>query len=100
MRASSKSSRPSATAVYETGGMKIQVNYCRPSKKGRVVFVQLGPYRKVWRTGANDATDITFTQPVTSGDKPVEAGTYTLFTIPQPDQWTVILNSELDQWGA
>jgi hypothetical protein len=100
MRAYTKSSSPSATAVYDKGGLKIQVEYCRPSKKGRVVFGQLEPYGKVWRTGANEATEITFNQPVSFGDKPVAAGTYTLFTIPQPDQWTVILNSELDQWGA
>jgi hypothetical protein len=100
MRVYTKSSSPEATAVYDKGGLKIQVEYCQPSKKGRVIFGQLEPYGKVWRTGANEATEITFNQPVTFGDKAVNAGTYTLFTIPQPDQWTVILNSELNQWGA
>lgn len=100
MRTYTKMASPQARAVYEKGGLKIQVDYCRPSKKGRVVFGQLEPYGKVWRTGANEATEIAFNQPVIFGGKPVAAGTYTLFTIPDSVQWTVILNSELDQWGA
>jgi hypothetical protein len=60
----------------------------------------LEPYGKVWRTGADAATEVTFKKDGTFGGKPVKAGTYTLFTIPNANEWTVILNSELKQWGA
>lgn len=77
-----------------------KVYYSRPAKNGRELFGELVPYGKVWRTGANEATEITFFQDVTIGGKPVEAGTYTLFTVPNEDSWTVILNRQLNQWGA
>lgn len=95
-----KRASPAATATYLKNGLEISVDYCRPARKGRVVFGNLEPYGKVWRTGANEATEITFNQPVSFGGKPVKPGTYTLFSIPNPDTWTVILNRELDQWGA
>ncbi len=78
----------------------VKVSYGRPYKKGREVFGGLEKYGKVWRTGADEATEITFTKDGTFGGKPVKAGTYTLFTIPEKDKWTVILNSQLGQWGA
>jgi hypothetical protein len=90
---------PPATATFEDKGLKITVEYCRPKKKNRVIFGGLVPYGKVWRTGANEATEITFSRDVIFGDKPIAAGTYTLFTIPEKDKWTVILNSVLGQWG-
>lgn len=99
-RAYTKSFSPAATATYNKNGLEIKVSYCRPSKKGRKIFGGLEPYGKVWRTGANEATEITFNKPVLFGNKVVAAGTYTLFTIPDESQWTIILNSELDQWGA
>ncbi len=81
-------------------GYGITVRYGQPSKNGRVIFGELVPYGKVWRTGANEATEITFSKNVTFGGQPVSAGTYTLFTIPETDKWTVILNSVTGQWGA
>lgn len=81
-------------------GKGVKVSYGQPSKKGRVIFGGLEAYGKVWRTGANEATEITFDKDATFGDKPVKAGTYTLFTVPGEKEWTVILNSELKQWGA
>ena len=77
----------------------ITVTYGRPYKKERKIFGGLEPYGKVWRTGADQATQITFEKDATFGGKPVKAGTYTLFTIPNPDEWTIILNSQLGQWG-
>lgn len=77
-----------------------KVVYSRPQKKGRVIFGELEPYGKVWRTGANEATEIKFYKDVTFAGKPIMAGTYSLFTIPEKDKWTIILNTELDQWGA
>jgi hypothetical protein len=78
----------------------MRVIYSRPQKKGREIFGDLVPYGKVWRTGANEATEITFYKDVMFGGKSVKAGTYSFFTIPGEDQWTVILNDVLNQWGA
>jgi hypothetical protein len=87
---------PKATAE----GKNVKVTYGQPSKRGRTTFGDLVPYGQVWRTGANEATEITFSKNVMIGDKEIKAGTYTLFSIPQKDKWTIILNSELKQWGA
>ena len=81
-------------------GKNVKISYGQPSKRGRVIFGQLEPYGKVWRTGANEATEITFAKNASFGGKPVKAGTYTLFTIPGESEWTFILNSSLKQWGA
>lgn len=86
-------------------GKNVSVAYGQPSKKGRVLFGKEGsgslePYGKVWRIGANNATEITFKKDGTFGGKPVKAGTYTLFALPTEKDWTLILNSELKQWGA
>src|SRR4051812_39874797 len=78
----------------------ISVTYGRPYKKQRKIFGGLEPYGKVWRTGADQATEITFAKDGTFGGQPVKAGTYTLFTIPNEGEWTVILNGQLGQWGA
>ena len=81
-------------------GKDVKVTYGRPYKKGRVIFGDLEKYGKVWRTGADEATEITFTKDAQVAGKPVKAGTYTLFTIPGEKEWTIILNSQLKQWGA
>ncbi len=78
----------------------ITVTYGRPYKKGREIFGKLEPYGKVYRVGADEATTITFAKDATFGGKPVKAGTYTLFAIPNETSWTIILNSQLGQWGA
>lgn len=78
----------------------IRVIYSRPSKSEREVFGKLVPYGKVWRTGANEATEIKFYADATIGGKKVKAGTYTLFTIPGEKEWTIILSTDLDYWGA
>ena len=78
----------------------VEITYGQPSKRGRVIFGELVPYGQVWRTGANEATEITFKKDCTFCGKHVKAGTYTLFTIPTKNEWTIILNSELKQWGS
>lgn len=78
----------------------VKVYYSRPAKKGRKIFGELVPYNKVWRTGANEATEITFYQDTQFGGKKVKAGTYALYTIPGEKKWTIILNETLNQWGA
>lgn len=83
-----------------TESANVSVTYGQPSKKGRVIFGGLEKYGKVWRTGANAATEITFRKDVNFGGTPVKAGTYTLYSIPEEAEWTVILNPELKQFGA
>lgn len=91
---------PKITA--ESPDKNIKVVYGQPSKRGRVVFGDAGleKFGKVWRTGANDATEVTFKSDVMFGGKMVKAGTYTLYTIPGEKEWSVLLNSTLGQWGA
>jgi hypothetical protein len=86
---------------HETSsGQNISVRYGRPYKKGRVIFGGLEPYGKVYRCGADSATTVTFDKDAVFGGKPVKAGTYTFFVIPNEQSWTIILNSQLGQWGA
>ncbi len=78
----------------------IKVIYSRPQKKGRTIFGELVPYDKVWRTGADEATEIKFFKDVTLKGTTIKAGTYTLFTIPGQKTWSIIINSDTDVWGA
>ncbi len=82
------------------GPVHAKVVYSRPYKKDRAIFGGLVPFGKVWRTGADEATEITFYKDVMFGGKEVKAGSYALFTVPNKDSWDVILNSSLHQWGA
>jgi hypothetical protein len=77
----------------------IKVLYGRPQKNGRKIFGDLIPYHKIWGVGANEATEIRFYKDVVFGDQKVSAGTYVLYAIPDKDEWTLILNSNLDVWG-
>ena len=77
----------------------VKVVYSRPQLKGRSLD-KLAPKDKVWRTGANEAAEITFYKDVTFGGKKVKKGTYTLFTIPKDGDWVVILSNQLNVWGA
>lgn len=79
---------------------KISLSYFRPNVKGRTVFGDLVPYGKVWRTGANSATTITFSEDVSMGGQKITAGKYGLFTIPGEKEWTIILNKDAAQWGS
>ncbi len=94
--------RPSPTAIvtmkYEDTYVKI--TYCQPHKKGRNIFGELVPYGQVWRTGANEATEITLTGDLKINNELLTAGTYTIFTIPNIDRWTIIFNKQLGQWGS
>jgi hypothetical protein len=91
---------PAATLKQRVGLTDIEIVYSRPSMKGREIFGGLEAYGKVWRTGANTATKITFSTPVRFGGTSVPAGSYALYSIPGPDEWTVILNNVTGQWGA
>ena len=91
-----KRASPRETADNEL----VSVTYGRPYKKGRVVFGELEKFGSVWRIGADEATEITFKKDGTFGGQPIKAGTYTMFAIINANEWEVILNSELKQWGA
>lgn len=77
-----------------------RVIFSRPQKNGRSIFGELLEYGQVWRLGANEATEIEFFIPVKIGDTKVKKGRYTLYCIPSPDKWTIILNRDTDSWGA
>jgi hypothetical protein len=91
---------PGATLKQTIGVTNIEVAYSRPSAKGRVMLGGNNPYGQVWRTGANNATRISFSTPVTIEGSRLDAGTYELFTIPGKDAWTVIFQKAGGQWGA
>jgi len=78
----------------------IEIVYSRPNTKGRVVFGDLAPLGKLWRTGANAATKVTFGEDVKVGGFAVKAGSYVLYTVPNKDEWEVILNKGLNNWGV
>ena len=90
----------SQTIIQEFGLGKVTVKYSRPNIKGRSLEKDLAPFGQVWRTGANDATVITFTDAVNLEGNTVLPGEYALFTIPGKDEWTIILNKETKQWGS
>ncbi len=94
--------RPSPLAIvtmkYEDSYVK--VTYNQPHKRGRKIFGELVKYDEVWRTGANEATEITLTSNLIIKADTLVAGTYSLFTIPDKSEWTIIFNKQLGQWGA
>lgn len=91
---------PAASATCDLGGGKtIKTDYSSPRMKGRKIFGDLVPYGKVWRTGANEATTFVTSSDVVVGGKAVPAGSYTLFTVPGADKWTLIINKKTGEWG-
>ncbi len=91
---------PQATTTFITESLDLNINYSRPYKNGRTIFENVVKYGQYWRTGADEASEITFGGNVRFGGKEVEKGSYRLYTIPDKDEWLVVLNSELGQWGA
>ena len=91
---------PASNLKQTVGLTDIEINYNRPSKRGRVVFGNLVPYGKIWRTGANSGTELTFSTDVTVAGSVINAGTYTLFTIPNEESWEVMLYSQTDLWSV
>jgi hypothetical protein len=81
-------------------GNHVTVSYGRPYKKGRDIFGGLEPWGEVWRLGADEATEITIDKDGMFGGKKIKAGTYTMFAKLDKKEWTIILNSELKQWGS
>ncbi|MCG8457854.1 MAG: DUF2911 domain-containing protein, partial [Holophagales bacterium] len=81
-------------------GVSVSLEYGRPKVKEREIWGGLVPYDEIWRTGADEATTITFSGNVTVEGQSVDAGTYALFTVPGKESWELVLNSEAKQWGA
>lgn len=100
-----KSHSPAAIASFKSEDVKVDVRYCRPYMKERQVFGNattevLVPYGQKWRTGANEATEIELTTDLIIEDKILPAGTYSVYTIPNPNHWIVVFNSRTNYWGA
>ncbi|MES2429319.1 MAG: DUF2911 domain-containing protein [Bacteroidota bacterium] len=91
---------PTQTIKQDFGTSNIELVYSRPSVKGRKIFGDLVPYGKPWRTGANAATKIIFSEPVEIAGKKVDTGTYVLYTIPDKDNWEIIINKGITNWGV
>lgn len=90
---------PNATVSQTIGTTQVSITYGRPAVNDRTIFDGLVPFDEVWRTGANESTAITFSDDVMIEGEKVEAGTYSLYSIPGEDEWTVIINSKLS-WGT
>ncbi len=98
-----KSKRPSPPASAEcklTDGKTIKSDYSSPRMKERKVFGGLVPYGEVWRAGANEATTLVTDTDLTVGGKDIPAGSYTIFTVPNEDKWTLIVNKKTGEWGV
>ena len=97
-----KSKRPSPPAQAQcklSDGKTITVDYSSPRAKGRKIFGGLVPYGEVWRTGANDATTFVTGANLSVEGKDVPAGNYTIFTVPEQNKWTLIINKHTGEWG-
>jgi hypothetical protein len=99
-----RSHSPADRVEYSDGDFQLSIDYCRPYKKGRIIFGEesegaLLPYGKYWRTGANEATEIVFNRDINIKGNTLNAGRYRFYTIPAKDTWTVAFNSELGKWG-
>ena len=98
-----KSKRPSPPAKAECklpGGKSVVIDYSRPHMKGRKIFGGLVPYGQVWRAGANESTTFVTDIDLTVGGTTVPAGSYTIFAIPNPDKWTLVISKKTGEWGT
>ncbi|MBN2868558.1 MAG: DUF2911 domain-containing protein [Flavobacteriaceae bacterium] len=91
---------PSQKMEQKVGLTDVTVEYSRPSMKGRTIFGDLVPYGKLWRTGANQNTMVTFSTDVMIGGKTVKAGSYAIFTTPNKDNWEIVFYSDTNNWGT
>ena len=91
---------PLAIAAVRYQDHYVKITYSQPQKKNRGIFGELVPYGKIWRTGANEATEITTLKDILVNNILLKAGTYSLFTIPEKDKWTIVINTDVGMWGA
>ena len=95
-----KPKSPKKTVSFKVDDLKLEVFYNRPSKRNREVFGALVPYDKIWRTGANEATTFETNKSLKIGNDSLQAGKYTLWTIPNDTAWNVIFNRKQYEWGV
>jgi hypothetical protein len=98
-----KSKRPSppAQAKWDLGGgQAVTIDYSSPRAKGRKIYGELVPFGQVWRTGANEATTLVTPVDLTIGGTTVPAGSYTIFTVPNKDKWTLVISKKTGEWGT
>lgn len=91
---------PTAAITQDVGLAEVTIKYSRPAVRGRLIFGNLVPYGKVWRTGANQITSITFDKPIKINGAELKAGSYGIYTVPGLDSWEIIINRDAEQWGA
>jgi hypothetical protein len=96
---SQRPSPPAKASCAFADGKKITVDYSSPRMRGRKIFGGLVPYGEVWRAGANEATTFVVNVSVAVNGKPVPAGSYTLFTLPNRDKWELIVSKQTGEWG-
>jgi hypothetical protein len=102
---SKRPSPPASAACKFSDGKTIKIDYSSPRAKGRKIFGDasekaLVPYGQIWRTGANDATTFVTDANVTVGGKAVPAGSYTIFTVPKADAWSLVISKKTGEWGT
>ena len=90
---------PKSTLTQMVGLTEVEINYSRPSARGRAIFGDLVPFGKLWRTGANENTTLSFSDDVVINGKTLAKGKYALYTIPKADNWEIIFYSKTDNWG-
>ena len=100
LKEQTKKNSPEKVAAYVQDGLNLEVKYSSPFKKGRVIFGELVPFDAVWRTGANEPTTFTTKTSVQIMNNELTPGTYSLWTIPGRESWTVMFNSEVPDWGV
>ncbi len=100
LRATSQSPAPPKPATVSLNGHAVTITYGAPSLRGRKLGAELVPWDKVWRTGANDATSLTTDIALKIGGTVVPAGSYTIYTLPNPSRWLFIINKQTKQWGT
>lgn len=96
---SKRPSPPASTQCKFSNGQTISVDYSSPRVNGRKIFGGLVPFGEIWRTGANEATTFVTTANLSVGGTDVPAGSYTIFTIPDQNKWTLIINKHTGEWG-
>jgi len=100
MQTQTKKKSPEVKIDYSENGKELHIFYCQPSARGRVVFGDLVPFESVWRTGANEASTFEISSDILVEGKPLAAGKYTLWTIPNRESWSVIFNKKQYGWGV
>jgi hypothetical protein len=103
MGSQDKSKRPSPPASAEckfSDGKTVKIDYSSPRMKGRKIFGDLVPLGQIWRTGANESTTFVADTDVTVGGQNVPAGSYTIFTVPAADKWTLVISKKTGEWGT